>query len=333
MTFIVCGMTFALFRIILNVCLIINGHLFAFGCKRELLFELLISYSDLNFSKLKVKAMSGELTESEFAKETLERYAGCEVSQFRSNLLLTNFPRYVEYFAKSRNVSIIEGSAFKIAHDPKDNISILDFKIGSPAAALVVDLCSFMPIKTSLLLGMCGGLRRRYQIGDYLVPVASIRGEGTSDFYFPAEVPALANFLMQKAVTEVLELQKAIYHIGITYTTNMRFWEFNEEFKNRLKLTKAQAIEMECATLFAASYKRKFTLGALLLISDLPLSNSGVKTKKSAEGVYERYMGDHVEKGIAILKVAHSMQEQHIKGAYHRNIGMGKDAKRQNKGS
>jgi AMP nucleosidase len=216
---------------------------------------------------------------------------------------------------------------FKIAHSPKDNVSILDFKIGSPAAALVVDLCSFLQIKTSLLLGMCGGLRRRYQIGDYLVPVASIRGEGTSDFsdfYFPPEVPALANFLMQKAVTEVLELQKALYHIGITYTTNMRFWEFNEEFKSRLKATKAQAIEMECATLFSASYKRKFTLGALLLISDLPLNVDGVKTKRSAESVYERYMADHVEKGIAILKSARLMQEKHIKGAYHRNIGMGK---------
>ena len=177
--------------------------------------------------------MMQELTEAQFAKETLERYAGCEVEQFRSNLLLTNFPRYVDYFSKTRNVPVIEGSAFKVAHDPKEDVSILDFKIGSPAAALVVDLCSFMPIKTSVLLGMCGGLRRRYVVGDYLVPVASIRGEGTSDFYFPSEVPALANFLMQKAVTEVLETQKATYHIGITYTTNMRFWEYSSRARSQ----------------------------------------------------------------------------------------------------
>jgi AMP nucleosidase len=270
--------------------------------------------------------MTPEITEEQFAKETLERYAGCAVSEFQTNLLLTNFPRYVDYFAKTRGVKIIEGSMFKVAHSEKEAVSILDFKIGSPAAALVVDLCSFMPIKTSLLLGMCGGLRRRYHTGDYLVPVASIRGEGTSDFYFPPDVPALSNFLMQKAVTEILEQQKAVYHIGITFTTNMRFWEFNEEFKTRLKATKAQAIEMECATLFAASYKRKFTLGALLLISDLPLNNEGIKTKKSSESIYERHMADHVEKGVAILKHARRMQEQHIKGAYHRNIGMGMPA-------
>lgn len=262
------------------------------------------------------------MKEEQFAKETLERYAGSAVEDFQSNLLLTNFPRYVSYFAESRGVKVYEGSMFKVAHFPEEEMSILDFKIGSPAAALVVDLCSFLPIKASLLLGMCGGLRRRYQVGDYLVPVASIRGEGTSDFYFPSEVPALANFLMQKAVTAVLEREKTVHHIGITYTTNMRFWEFNEEFKTRLKATKAQAIEMECATLFAASYKRKFTLGALLLISDLPLNSDGLKTKKSSENVFDRHMPEHVEKGIRILKAAREMQMHQIKGAYHRNIGM-----------
>lgn len=257
--------------------------------------------------------------EADIARQTLERYSGCDVSRFQSNLILTNFPKYVDYFAQKRGVEIHEGSMFKVAHDPKDDVSILDFKIGSPAAALVVDICSFLPIRASVLLGMCGGLRNRYSVGEYLVPVASIRGEGTSDFYFPIEVPALANFLMQKAVTDVLEQMRATYHIGITYTTNMRFWEFNEEFKNRLKITKAQGIEMECATLFAASYKRKFTLGALLLISDLPLDRAGIKTKESSAMIYSKYTADHVETGVQILKRARELQSQQVKGAYHRN--------------
>ncbi len=264
--------------------------------------------------------MEEKIEEAQFAKDTLERYAGCAVEEFQSNLLLTNFPKYVEYFAKTRGSKIHEGAMFSVVHDRKEEISILDFKIGSPAAALVIDLCSFLPIRASVLLGMCGGLRRRYQVGEYLVPVASIRDEGTSNFYFPPEVPALANFLMQKAVTEVLDAQHVVYHIGITLTTNTRFWEFNEEFKTRLKATKAQAIEMECATLFAASYKRKFTLGALLLISDLPLNQDGIKTKKSSASVFDKHMADHVERGVAILKVARKMQAQNIKGAYHRNL-------------
>ncbi len=260
--------------------------------------------------------------EAKIARDTLERYAGSSTSDFQSNLILTNFPKYVEYFADSRKVKIYEGSMFKVAHCEEEETSILDFKIGSPAAALVVDICSFLPVRAAVLLGMCGGLRRRYQPGEYLVPVASIRGEGTSDFYFSSEVPALANFLMQKAVTDVLEEKNIPYHIGITYTTNMRFWEFNQAFIEKLKVTKAQGIEMECATLFAASYARKFTLGALLLVSDLPLNQDGIKTKKSSSAIFAKHTKEHVETGIAVLRKARTMQSKKIKGAYHRNLPM-----------
>jgi AMP nucleosidase len=261
-----------------------------------------------------------DIHEAEIAKDSLERYSGSEISAFRSYLLLTNFGRYVDYFAKNRDVTITEGSMFKVAHSPKDDISILDFKIGSPAAALIIDLCAFLPLKASLILGMCGGLRAHYKIGEYLVPVASIRGDGTSDFYFPPEVPALANFVVQKAVTEVLQTDQANYHIGITHTTNKRFWEFNQQFKERLKETRAQAIEMECATLFLASYQRKLPLGALLLISDLPLNADGIKTKRSSEFVFEEYTADHVEKGVRIMHRMREMQRQHVKGTFRGDI-------------
>jgi AMP nucleosidase len=254
--------------------------------------------------------------ESKIARDSLERYCGCDVRDFGSYLLLTNFPRYVRYFAESRGVEVIEGSMFKVAHSPEEDLSILDFKMGSPVAALVTDLCSFLPFKSALMLGMCGGLRRRYQVGEYLVPIASIRGEGTSDFYFPPEVPALANFLMQRCVTEVLDEEKVNYHIGITHTTNIRFWEFNEPFKERLKQSRAQAIEMECATLFSASYKHKLPIGALLLISDLPLDREGIKTKASSQHVFDNYTQDHVEKGVRIVERMKLMQDMHVKGAH-----------------
>jgi len=240
--------------------------------------------------------------EEAIAIDTLERYSGSDAKDFQPYLLLTNFPKYVTYFAESRGVEIVEGSMFKVAHSPKDQVSILDFKIGSPAAALVVDLCAHMPFKAALLLGMCGGLRRSYHVGEYFVPIAGIRGEGTSDFYFPSEVPSMANFFVQKNVTNVLDRDGSIYHIGITHTTNKRFWEFNNDFKERLKASRAQAIEMECATLFMGSYHHKLPLGALLLISDLPLNKDGIKTKSSSQSVYTKYTSDHVEKGIEIMK-------------------------------
>jgi AMP nucleosidase len=254
--------------------------------------------------------------EERIAWDTLERYSGSEIADFQPYVLLTNFPKYVVYFAESRNVPIIEGSMFKVAHCPKERVSIIDFKIGSPAAALVIDLCAFLPIRGCLLLGMCGGLRRHFKVGEYFVPVASIRGEGTSDFYFPSEVPAMANFLVQKMVTNVLDMENIHYHIGITHTTNKRFWEFNKGFKEKLRETRPQAIEMECATLFMAGYSHKLPVGALLLISDLPLMDEGIKTKKSSAEVFSKHTTDHVEKGVMILKTFDEALKHQAKGVF-----------------
>lgn len=241
------------------------------------------------------------ILEEKIARDTLERYAGSPIASYQPYMILTNFPKYLEYFAQSRNVPIEQGSMFQVAHDPKEKISILDFKIGSPAAALVVDLIAYLPIRAALLLGMCGGLRGHYKVGDYFVPIASIRGEGTSDFYFPPEVPALANFVIQKQVTNVMDREKVKYHVGITHTTNKRFWEFNRPFRQKLQVTRPQSIEMECATLFMASYKYKLPLGALLLVSDLPLDREGIKTKESSQKVYQQHTQEHVEYGVKIM--------------------------------
>lgn len=254
--------------------------------------------------------------EDQIAKDTLERYSGAAVEDFQPYILLTNFPSYVKYFAETRDVPIFEGSMFKVAHSPKERITMLDFKIGSPAAALVIDLIEHLPIKSCLLLGMCGGLRKHYQVGDYFVPVASIRAEGTSDFYFPPEVPSMANFMVQKTLSSVLNQENISHHIGITWTTNKRFWEFNEPFRQKLKLTRPQAIEMECATLFTASYYYKLPLGALLLISDLPLAPDGVKTKKSSTLVLQNHMAKHIETGVIVMNRMDATIEANPKGIF-----------------
>ncbi len=242
------------------------------------------------------------ITEEKIAKDTLERYSGSPFNQFQPLILLTNFPVYVDYFAKLCGGKIFEGSLMKVCHWQERGMSMLDYKVGSPAAALAVDLLSFIRPRACVMLGMCGGLRPRYNIGDYLLPIAAIRGEGTSDFYLPENVPAMSNFTIQKALAEVLETEKVKYHIGISHTTNIRFWEFNKAFKNQLLEEKVQAIEMECATLFAAGYRRSVSMGALLLISDKPLQPKGIKTKSSSKKVIKEHMAPHINLGIKVLE-------------------------------
>ncbi|MFC1585565.1 AMP nucleosidase [Fibrobacterota bacterium] len=243
-----------------------------------------------------------EISEEKIARDTLERYSGSPFNEFQPLILLTNFPHYVDHFSVLYDAKVYEGSLMKVCHSKSRGISIVDHKVGSPAAALAVDLMSFVSPRACLMLGMCGGLRKRYQIGEYFLPIAAIRGEGTSDFYLPANVPAMANFTIQKALAEVLEAEGTGFHVGITHSTNIRFWEFDQDFKIRLLEEKVQAIEMECATLFAAGYKRKVSIGALLLISDKPLKPSGIKTKASSHRIAGRYTDEHIKLGIKVLE-------------------------------
>lgn len=241
-------------------------------------------------------------TPQQIARESMQRYCGCPIEQFGEYLILTNFPQYVDYFVRTRAAKEFSGSSFKVAHSPKENLSILDFSMGSPMAALVMDLCAYLPFKGLLMLGMAGGLRERFEVGDYFVPVGSIRAEGTSDFYFPPQVPALGNFVVQRIITQVLEASAIPYHLGITYTTNKRFWEFSNSFKARMMSLRPHVVEMECATLFTAGNKHKLPIGALLLISDLPLEEGGVKTGQSAAQVFDQFMPGHIELGVEMLE-------------------------------
>lgn len=240
---------------------------------------------------------------------TLERYTGSKAADFQPYVLLTNFRLYVRAFAELHKQPVHKGSVMRACHSPKERISIIDFSVGSPTAALVVDLLSFVKPKAVLMLGLCGGLRDEYEVGHFFNPVAAIRGEGTSDSYMPPQVPALSSFVVQGLACAELDKRKLKYHTGVIHTTNVRFWEFNEDFKKVLAKERAQAIDMECATLFCVGYARRVPLGALMLISDLPLQRGGIKTAESAKKLFETHTTRHIEVGISVLKTAQAEDE------------------------
>lgn len=240
---------------------------------------------------------------------TLERYTGSSAAEFQPYILLTNFKLYVRAFAEIYKAPVHKGSVMRACHAPKDGISIIDCSVGSPTAALVVDLLSFIKPKAVIMLGLCGGLRDEYQVGDFFNPVAAIRNERTSDSYMPPQCPALSSFVLQRLACEELEKRKLKYHTGVIHTTNVRFWEFNEEFKASLASERAQAIDMECATLFIVGYARRVPIGALMLISDVPLKPGGIKTADSSKKLFEKYTGLHIDIGIEALKTAQAREK------------------------
>ena len=233
---------------------------------------------------------------------TLERYTGSDAAEIQPYILLTNFKRYIDIFADELGEPIRSGSAMRACHAAGAGVSIIEYGIGSPVAALIMELLSFVRPKAVLMLGMCGGLRDEYEVGDFFNPVAAIRDEGTSNSYMPPQCPSLSSFVIQRFACQELERQKLCYRTGVIHTTNVRFWEFNEDFKRTLKTERVQAIDMECATLFTVGFARLVPIGALMLISDLPLKERGVKTKESARMVFEKYSGLHVQLGLRILE-------------------------------
>jgi AMP nucleosidase len=253
-------------------------------------------------------------TKEEIVENWLSRYTGEKLENFGEYILLTNFSNYVKMFAEMHKVKMIgEGKSMDCA--TAENISIINFGMGSPNAATIMDLLSAIHPKAVLFLGKCGGLKKRNKLGDLILPIAAIRGEGTSDDYFPAEVPALPAFALQKAVSTTIRDYGVDYWTGTVYTTNRRVWEHDEPFKEYLQQIRAYAIDMETATVFTVGFYNKIPTGALLLVSDQPMIPEGVKTEESDKNVTEQFVENHLKIGIDSLKqlMNDGMTVRHLK--------------------
>ena len=240
-------------------------------------------------------------TKEEIVENWLPRYTGANLDQLGRFVLLTNFSNYVNMFAEMHKVEVI-GKDKPMQCATADGITIINFGMGSPGAATIMDLLTAIQPEAVLFLGKCGGLKKRNKIGDLILPIAAIRGEGTSNDYFPPEVPALPAFALQKAISTTIRDNNVDYWTGTVYTTNRRVWEHDEKFKEYLTDIRAYAIDMETATIFTVGFYNKIPTGALLLVSDQPMIPDGVKTEASDKKITEQYVEKHLKIGIDSLK-------------------------------
>jgi len=239
-------------------------------------------------------------TKEDIVNNWLPRYTGQALEHFGEYILLCNFHNYVEKFAETYGVEVI-GKNKPMQCATANGITIINFGMGSASAATCMDLLSAIKPKAVLFLGKCGGLKSKSHVGDFVLPIAAIRGEGTSNDYFPAEVPALPAFALQKAISTTIRDAGFDYWTGTCYTTNRRVWEHDEEFKTYLSRIRAMAIDMETATIFTVGFANKIPTGALLLVSDQPMTPDGVKTSESDTKVTSTFVDSHLTIGIDSL--------------------------------
>src|SRR5580692_7485942 len=240
-------------------------------------------------------------TREEIVENWLPRYTGQHLKDFGDYILLCNFSNYIALFAEMHKVQVM-GTDKPMQSATAENITIINFGMGSPTAATMMDLLSSIGPKAVLFLGKCGGLKKKNKVGDLILPIAAIRGDGTSNDYFPPEVPALPAFALQKAISTTIREYSRDYWTGTVYTTNRRVWEHDEAFKEYLQKIRAYAIDMETATIFSVGFFNKIPTGALLLVSDQPMTPEGVKTAESDLKVTGDYVENHIKIGIDSLK-------------------------------
>jgi AMP nucleosidase len=256
-------------------------------------------------------------TREEIVENWIHRYTGTPAEKIGKYILLTNFNQYVKLFAERFNVEIT-GLDRIMPTATHDQITIINFGMGSANAATIMDLLSSVSPKAVLFLGKCGGLKKVNKLGDLILPIAAIRGEGTSNDYFPKEVPALPSFNLQKAVSTNIRNHNLDYWTGTIYTTNRRVWEHDEKFKEYLRQIRVMGIDMETATIFSVGFFNSIPTGALLLVSDQPMISAGVKTEESDKEVSKKFVEKHFEIGIDALNelINNGLTVKHLRFHY-----------------
>lgn len=240
-------------------------------------------------------------TKQEIVENWLPRYTGVALKSFGQDILLTNFDNYVYKFAEWHGVEV-DGKDKAMLNATAEGITIINFGMGSPNAATIIDCLSAIKPEALLFLGKCGGLKKKNDIGDFILPIAAIRGEGTSNDYLPPEVPALPAFALQKAISTTMRDFNQDYWTGTIYTTNRRVWEWDDPFKEYLRKIRVMGIDMETATIFSTAFFNEIPAGALLLVSDQPMIAEGIKTASSDLQVTGSYVDLHLKIGIESLK-------------------------------
>jgi AMP nucleosidase len=242
------------------------------------------------------------ITKDEIVRDWLPRYTGVLREKLGKYILLVNFQNYVQTFATWFKVQV-SGLEKPMPSATAEGITIINFGMGSANAATIMDLLSAIHPHAVLFLGKCGGLKKKNQLGDLILPIAAIRGEGTSNDYFPPEVPALPAFNLQKAVSTTIRDHNCDYWTGTVYSTNRRVWEHDEQFKEYLRRVRVMAVDMETATIFTTGFYNQIPSGALLLVSDQPMIPEGIKTSLSDRKVTSQFADFHLQIGIDALKV------------------------------
>ncbi len=172
-------------------------------------------------------------------------------------------------------------------------ISVIAMGGGPSYAEWVVALAHMKNAKALIGVGWCGGLQEYIEIGDVVIPIATIRDENTSTHYVSSNFPAIANprlvnIALEKIPSRISVIGSKIW-TGITVTTSAMLAETRERIES-WRNQKALCVDGETSVIYTLSYLAGIPSITLLAVSDSVLLERdcgfGTEASKRVDKVY-----------------------------------------------
>lgn len=169
-------------------------------------------------------------------------------------------------------------------------VSVAVHGIGGPSASLVFEELRMLGAKVIVRLGTCGGMVKGLKVGDVVVasgaaymPGGNSVGMYAPDAYLPAAPhPEVTMLLYEEAKRHGLNPV-----IGPVFSSDA-FYAEDPEFAGKWAERGVIAVEMECAAIFALGWMRRVKTGALLVVSDSLVEETGYATAEELRDVVEK---------------------------------------------
>lgn len=155
-------------------------------------------------------------------------------------------------------------SIYKFAYKGHD-LGIYMTILGGAATTALMEEVLVKGAEKVLLFGSCGVLDKQLTAGHFIIPTSAYRDEGTSYHYMSAS--DFVDITSSKRLGKIFDELNIPYIFGKTWTTDA----FYRETRNNVEARKKDGcitVEMECASVMAASQFRKVSAYQFLYAED-----------------------------------------------------------------
>jgi AMP nucleosidase len=242
--------------------------------------------------------------------DRLQHYTGTPAEEFQRYVLLTNYSWHVSEFRAALPGCTGPDSdgrqmpAWHHARPGRAGLTMINIGVGPSNAKTITDHLAVLRPDLVLMIGHCGGLRNHQEIGDLVLATAYLRDDRVLDDVLPLGVPVVSNHTLNTLLLDELTVRSLRCRMGIVFTTANRNWEFQlGSVADRLRLSRALAVDMESATVAANGFRYRIPTATLLAVSDKPL-HALPKLSADAQDFYAASRKQHVEIAISVAEKA-----------------------------